>query len=794
MRVNKLLVGAIAPLTAAVLFAPGQVSAQGQSASAAAMLEEVVVTARRREESLLDLPLSIAAITADAMQAQGIYNIADVGDFVPNLAFTTTDRRHRKAMYIRGIGNDSPGSLQPVGAGLYLDGHYMPNTVGQMLATVDIERIEVLRGPQGTLFGKNTTGGAVNIISAKPQDQFEADLIMRVGDYGRQDLRGMINVPFSDTAFGRFSVAKETSDGYYYNRTLKTNIGATDLTAFGGALRFQPDDNWTIDLSTRMNIQNDDDEGGQCRPHPQQAQVDRLANKSVDASDTALAGYHPAQVYTGPVYADGIKQWGGSTKYADGKKRNIGGHLERMYPGATIDFWNICAEDNRQGTYVNSQEKDTFLELDNKNFNATVTWDSAGEVGGLDNLEVKMIASTHSTRWNYIQDRDMSSLPIDAIGTPPLHGQGQERKTQNFELLFTGDVSDRMGFVVGAHLFGDTSLTGEGGCLNIFNKNFSKFDEHTVVNGAKVPTAAALALSIPCEPDGGTQFDRMADRQVPGGPGIAGMSGRMENDSKAIFGHLTYDISDDWTLDLGARWTTEDRMFNQAEIDAVASTCSHKGAGDPPITSICRPDYILSYESVISEGFYNNTTATFDAVTPMASLTRNIGEESMVYFLYAEGFLSGSFNDELNTTKVPELAPLLTYNPEYVSNYEMGYKTTFADGRVRLSTSAFYMDYTDKQEGISVDNHDGKYGGDPQISIVTNAATVDIYGIEVELRAQVWDGGFFSLDVGHLTSKYGQFTSFDPDAAGGTIDQSESTIQDYSPEWTINASIHCTNR
>ena len=90
------------------------------------------------------------------------------------ITLTSTDRRGIQALFIRGIGNDSTNNLTPVGAGLYIDGHYMPNTLGQMMSLLDVERIEVLRGPQGTLFGMNTTGGAVNIITAKPHDEFES--------------------------------------------------------------------------------------------------------------------------------------------------------------------------------------------------------------------------------------------------------------------------------------------------------------------------------------------------------------------------------------------------------------------------------------------------------------------------------------------------------------------------------------------------------------------------------------------------------------------------------------------
>ena len=749
MKLTNYLAGASAVLGGIGLLSTQQAVAQ-QSASAAAMLEEVVVTARRREETLRDLPLSVAAITADGMQAQGIYDIMDISDHIPNLNFTNTGRRGVTAIFIRGIGNDSPGSLQPVGAGTYIDGHYLPNTVGNMLNTVDIERIEVLRGPQGTLFGKNTTGGAINIVSAKPQNEFEADALLRIAEYGQQDFRGMVNIPINDTVATRFSYANETSDGFYFNRVLNEDRGATDLEAFSAAVRFTPNDNWTIDLGFRGNYQDDHNAPGSCRTNVSTAQ----------AAQNAARGF----VYTGQTFDDGIGQWGGGN-----------GHIERIAPGETLRYWEACDADLAAGDFVTSSSQRSFLELDNENINATITWDSAGEIGGLDNLNIKVIASSHETDYNYIQDRDYSPVNIDHIGTPPVDGPGQVRETSNFEVLFTADASDTLSFVLGAHFFDDEAFTGQGNCLAATRANYDALLSNTGVN-------------IPCMADGGTQFDWLTGpRANPGGPYPAGMSGFIGAESTAVFGHVTWDLNDDWTLDFGARWTDEDRTFNQVEVQTVPETCLVSQLG-PNQDGFCTPDYVLNFDSVFLDGFYNDTSANFSKTTPMITLTRNM-ENGMVYGLISQGFLSGAFNDELNTNLVPELAPLLTYQPETVTNFEVGYKAQFADGRVQIAGAVFLMDYEDKQEQVNIDNADGRFGGDPQIGITTNAATVDITGLEFELRASPWDGGFVSLDLSHLNAEYGAFQSFDPDAPGGFIDQSNLTIADYAAEWTINASI-----
>jgi len=765
-----------------------------QSASAQAMLEEVVVTARRREETLSDLPLSVAAITADTMQAQGVYAIEDITDVIPNLTLTSTDRRGIQALFIRGIGNDSTNNLTPVGAGLYIDGHYMPNTLGQMMSLLDVERIEVLRGPQGTLFGMNTTGGAVNIITAKPHDEFEGSVLLRAADHGQQDFRGMMNIPLSDTVFSRFSVSKETMDGYYYNRTLGRDVGAQDVTAFAGALRFQPNDSWTVDVHYRQNRQRDDNSPGQCGARPTQELLDNLATQASGTVNNSVLGSsfydHTAAnmpTYNGPVYQtegigpnDGIGQWGGSFNIG-GVSTNVGGHVERLYPGATIDYMNDCVTDAAMGDFVTSYEKDTFVNLDNITYGTSIDWDSGGAIGALDNLNVRVNLSRHEVDYDYLQDRDFSSVKVDAIGTPPRGGDGQRQENTQLEVLFTGDVSDRLGFVAGAIFFDDDWFVGGGGCLALLEANYDALlDPNSSVNQSG---------GIPCSADGGTQFDRLADRQVGGGPGVAGMSGLITRESQAVYGHFTYEISDAWSMDFGARWTEDTRGFRQAEINVDGTLCTHSLPGDPSPDQQCVPEYTLNYDNLFIDGFVNLTEKTWDQVTPMISFTRNLDSGNLVYFRLAEGFLSGSFNDELNVNLVPELEPLLSYDPETVTNYEVGFKGSFNDGMVNLAGAVFYMDYEDKQEQIDIDNTDQRFGGDPNVTIITNAATVDIYGVELELRMIPWENGFLSLDLGYLKNEYGEFSSFDPDAPGGSIDQSGLRIADYSPEWTLNATI-----
>ena len=236
-------------------------------------------------------------------------------------------------------------------------------------------------------------------------------------------------------------------------------------------------------------------------------------------------------------------------------------------------------------------------------------------------------------------------------------------------------------------------------------------------------------------------------------------------ESKAVFGHMNYSLNDNWDLELGARWTEDTRGFDIIEFDPQG-TCAFRGVG-----LHCIPQPQMNYFSVLEGGFFNSAEDTFSEVTPMISFTRNLEpggnlDSGMVYFLISQGFLTGSFNDEMNLFLAPQLAPLVGYGPETVTNYEVGFKGTFAGGRLRLNADIFWMDYQDKQEAVAIDNADGRFGPDPNLEFTQNAASVDIYGIELELRASPWDGGFVTLDLGYLINEYSEFSVFDPDTLG----------------------------
>ena len=196
--VSRLRMTALAG-TAAIALTAGSANAQDTSTpddppageSSDDRLETIVVTAERRATNLQDTPLSVVAMTEETVAAKGIEDLQDLAVFTPNLSITASrgNGNNTPNFTIRGISGGG-GATGERGVGLYIDGVYVPRTSGSVLRVLDIERVEVLRGPQGTLFGRNSTGGAIRIFSKQPEDEFEGYVRGTVGNFDRHDVIG----------------------------------------------------------------------------------------------------------------------------------------------------------------------------------------------------------------------------------------------------------------------------------------------------------------------------------------------------------------------------------------------------------------------------------------------------------------------------------------------------------------------------------------------------------------------------------------------------------------------------
>jgi len=234
------------------------------SAAQTATLEEVVVTARKRQETLQDAPLAISALSGDQLRTEGLRNLSDLARVIPNIDVATDAQAQ---IYIRGVGARNPSINYDSGVGIYVDGAYLSRMQGGLLDNVDIANVQVVRGPQGTLFGKNTTGGAIIYTTNRPVDAWEGDLEVRMGNHGREDFRGTLNVPLIEGSLNsRFSIWSVHRDGYVKNAWDGSERNEEDRVGGRGQLQWLPTDSLTIDLNLSYSETDQAGFGQNCNP------------------------------------------------------------------------------------------------------------------------------------------------------------------------------------------------------------------------------------------------------------------------------------------------------------------------------------------------------------------------------------------------------------------------------------------------------------------------------------------------------------------------------------------------
>lgn len=232
---------ALLAVGAAMTMAPGAFAQE----RGGAMLEEIVVTAERREQSLQDVPIAVTAFSGDMVSEANITRMEDVAMQTPNFKMTSFNTAESQ-LYLRGIGSTNDGPASDPSVAVFIDDVYIGRPSGASTDLYDLERIEVLRGPQGTLYGRNAAGGAVNIFTKKPQQEFEAKAGLTVGDYSLLNFRGYVNGAISDNVAGKFTVNLRTRDGYAENITTGQDLEDDDTQSFRGQLLITPSD--TVDV------------------------------------------------------------------------------------------------------------------------------------------------------------------------------------------------------------------------------------------------------------------------------------------------------------------------------------------------------------------------------------------------------------------------------------------------------------------------------------------------------------------------------------------------------------------
>ena len=666
MKATRFLVAGLLGSAATAAFLTAPASAQTADAHQAAPVVDddkvIVVTARRREESIQDVPLSITAISGEALAKNGTLEITEIAQEVPNLTLEVSRGTNTTlTAFIRGVGQQDPVAGFEAGVGLYVDDIYLNRPQGAVLDIYDVERIEVLRGPQGTLYGRNTIGGAIKYVTAALPDETAIKVRGTYGSYNQADLIVTASTPVSDS--------------------LKVGVSGARLSrgGFGDNLVQEGVENYNKDVwGARGTIEFDN----------------------------------------GPLF---IRLSGDYVKDNSDPRQ---GH--RLLPGAFSGAPVLDdVYDTRAGLDVVDQEVEAY------GGGLTIAYELN------DTMTVKSITGyrkDHSTT-----PIDFDSLPQADLDVPAIYRNKQF--SQELQFLYEGD---RLSGVLGAYYL-DASA-------------FTAFDV------ALFTTGALPAVGLP-----GLNAQTLGD---------------VDTKTWSIFGDFTYDLTDQFSLSLGGRYTWDKRTSR------ILRTTFVGGYSDlfPPTDAV---------PIAVTSDF--NGSATFKEFTPRASLSFKPNANHTFYATYSKGFKGGGFDPRGQTSQAPDLDgdgdidyadqyEFLSFAPETVDSYEIGWKASLLDDSLFISLAAFKGDYTDVQipGSVGVDSN-GDGISDSFVGITSNAGDADVNGVEFEGRA-FFGRNFagpgsrltFNWALGVLDAKYNTFI----DALGNDV--ADQRVFQNTPDVTVN--------
>lgn len=487
-------------------------------------LEEVVVTARRVEENVQEVPISISAYTADTLERRQIIATDDLGKITPNLQFTNNaplaGNNNSSVVFIRGVGQISPRANTDPGVGMYIDEVYMGQSVGSTMELYDISSVQVLRGPQGTLFGRNTIGGAVLLSTTEPGDELGGTFRVGAGDDSMFEVFGAVDVPVSDTVRTRFTLGSKQQDGYVTRLADGTDLADTDITTFSAKTVIEPSDRFAATL--RFDYTDTDENGSALvfADYNNNTDVNRFGPPNaawIGANQSVGAGCPDAwAVPTGGPPGRPIQTAPGTTVTVPPTIPNGGPPVG--YTGETAD--PRCANNFQDaGPFANNGTGRVTSSLTNSGISLNLTYDIS------DLVTFKSITSYRELEWAGARDAD--NTPLVILHTD--YDSDGDQFGQEFQINFQ---NDRLTAVAGLYYYEET------------------IDDVLTVSVGDRDTGFS------CGP-GTDRCHLDSDNNIT------------DNDSVAVFGQVGYEFNDRWSGTFGVRRTEETKASTPDQFDYI---------------------------------------------------------------------------------------------------------------------------------------------------------------------------------------------------------------------------------
>ncbi|MFM9853363.1 MAG: TonB-dependent receptor [Sphingomonadaceae bacterium] len=750
--------GSIALLTGASL-AGISAPAFGQAAPAKQEtgLDEIVVTAQKREENLQQTPLAITAISAVQAELRGITEVKDISSLAPNVTVLQgTTNATAAIVTIRGINtaaDESQGFDSPIG--IYQDGIYIARASAASNEVADIERIEVLRGPQGTLFGRNTTGGAVNFISREPGHKAKLKLRAGYGNYNLLNLKGTVDTgDFADGLRMSFSAFYKRRDGTVDNLLQprdRQDPGAFQTTGFRWATIFEPRSGIKVtnifDYSRVKGINT-------------ASQLAAVGNGTVPTNvagfPVAIVGGRPTITVNGGVFNLVVPANVGAY-LAQGTTRIVEPGCPRTPSAVRLN--SLCSEGALP--YIDTSYGD-LLRIEADLGGITIRSSSSGrywrdiqtgtDLDGLGTVNGAALGAPSTTLNGF-----PAATLIAALGQPAGTAaflSSQPVFTANTSFFQTDNVRNQNQFSQEIELISDGNEAFNW-VIGGFYFRESGFERNPQNFGFVLDTNAAVYTTTNFGP-GAPLLQAANPARFRVSQQTSTLGYRADGTSYAVYGQGTWRPGGKdgaFGVTLGLRYSWDRKHFDRFQN------------GPQPFATAA--DIAL-----------NDRRASFSAPTGNLTIDYRAAEDINLYARIARGYRSGGFNARQATSAATNFG-LLPFNNEIIWSYEAGFKTEFSN-RLRLNGAAFYNVYSDLQVGVPVPiQGSGSFG-----TAVANAGKVIYYGFELEGQFKLND--IFSIDgnVGYTGKKFREFNSRDDSAARVPTNIAAVISPAYSPDWT----------
>lgn len=695
-------------------------------------LPTVLVESQRTEEYIQDVPIAVTALNAELLELKQVDQFSDLQFNAPNVNYTKTFFSGSN-FQIRGIGSTLTAASADSGVAAHINDVYIQSPRLFETEYYDLERVEVLRGPQGTLFGRNATGGALNMITAKPiLEEVAGAASFEYGNYNSQRAEGMFNLPIGDSVAVRVAGLYLVRDGFAETIDPRANfkdLDNRDIYSLRGSLRWEPTTNTTVDLVASYFEEDDN------RSRASKGLCDFDATAVLGCTPTGLGfdsanfsstlgGLAMSDIVLGPFGAFPFNTIQNNPNPPDFRKAYVD---ERSKYYADETFYMASIEHDFGSFSLNANIARQETEVRSTGFGGS-------PIGGSNVAPSPLVrALLPQTSAVLFNGNQIGVSGIDPNETGWIGGN----ILRFADGIFSYDQSDLLAEQTSFEVRLSSDFDGAwNGTVGYYSLDYQNEADYYVFSNSLDYNSAVLPTLLFGNPGAGVVLDGLA----LGAPYFHSDTDLFELESSGLFGEAYWTPTEDFTLTLGLRSTTDEKFLRDRTPPLLALGPVPVGANAAPTMDA----FLQGTYRELDVKFDNEITGRLVADwKPQLEFT----DDTLLYASYSRGYKSGGFNPPVDPAVISGVP--LSFEPEQIDAFEIGTKNTI--GPIQANIAAFYYDY----QGLQV----GKIQARTSINENVDA---EIWGLEGEFLWAPTENLLLNLTASYLSTEVTEFSSEDP--------------------------------